>query len=350
MSDDTPPPDFDGKDRGISPVSGRPRLGRRGQVLGLTALAALGGMFVLASGERRSAKAAPPLQPVRQIAAFEPASPQAPPEVPPSASAGPASATAPLVSSAAPGPQVPAIATAASTSPASRAESGLASADAPLMAYSREAAVRPAAPSPSPVATAPGDGIATAKAHRLAHPSWMILAGSTMPCVLLSSIDSALPGPVSCMLPRDVYSENAGVVLLEKGTRVTGEYVGLKRGQERLMVRWTRAVTPGGVAIALGSPAGDALGRAGLDGARDDHLMGQFGGAVLMSLVDGAMAAIGRSASTLSLSLPSRASEVALRSGLQTAPTLRRAAGSQVTILVAQDLDFSEVYDVAASR
>lgn len=107
-------------------------------------------------------------------------------------------------------------------------------------------------------------------------------------------------------------------------------------------------MTPTGVAIALASPAGDPQGRSGLDGSLDSHPIERFGGAVLMSLVEGAMSAIGRRASTISLSLPSRAAETALRSGLQVAPTLRKPAGAKIAILVTQDLDFSDVYDVAA--
>ena len=80
-------------------------------------------------------------------------------------------------------------------------------------------------------------------------------------------MDSSQPGYVSCILPRNVYSDNGRVVLLEKGTKIFGEYQGgLNRGQYRLFVLWTRAVTPRGIAIDVGSPATDALGRGGLDG------------------------------------------------------------------------------------
>ena len=69
----------------------------------------------------------------------------------------------------------------------------------------------------------------------------------------------ATPGYVSCLIGQDVYSDNGDVILMEKGTRVLGEYrSGMHQGQRRLFVLWTRAVTPAGVAVGLASPASDA--------------------------------------------------------------------------------------------
>src|SRR3546814_14040594 len=71
----------------------------------------------------------------------------------------------------------------------------------------------------------------------------------------LTAINSGQPGYTSCLIPRDVYSENGRVVLMEKGTRVLGEYRGgIQQGQNRLFVLWTRAVTTQGARIDLASP------------------------------------------------------------------------------------------------
>src|SRR3546814_20622237 len=97
--------------------------------------------------------------------------------------------------------------------------------------------------------------------------NYLVTAGAILPCTLQTAMDSTVPGYATCIIPRDVYSDNGRVVLLEKGTRVFGEYQGgLQRGQNRLFAMWTRAVTPRGVAIDLGSPASDPLGRAGVTG------------------------------------------------------------------------------------
>src|SRR3546814_11259242 len=87
---------------------------------------------------------------------------------------------------------------------------------------------------------------------------------------------------VSCIIPRDIYSDNGRVVLLEQGTRVLGEYqTGVQRGNYRLFAVWNRAVTPRGVAIDVGSPASDALGRSGLAGGVKNFFWERFGVALL---------------------------------------------------------------------
>ena len=162
-------------------------------------------------------------------------------------------------------------------------------------------------------------------------------------------MDSSTPGYVSCLVSRDVYSENGAVVLLERGTRVLGEYRGaVQPGRGRLFVLWTRAVTPNGVAIALASPAADALGRAGLPGSIDTHFWDRFGGALLLSIVDDAAYAAAGAGGGQQLQsttrVPSDAAAVALQSSIGILPTLRKAQGSEVSIFVAQDLNFADVY------
>jgi type IV secretion system protein VirB10 len=188
--------------------------------------------------------------------------------------------------------------------------------------------------------------IGQARARRLGDRSFLILAGTSLPCILQTALDTSTPGFVSCVIPQDVYSENGAVVLLEKGTKVLGEYrSSLKAGQTRLFVLWTRAVTPNGVALDLASPASDALGRAGFDGDIDRHFWERFGGALLLSIVDdGAAAVASKNGALETLRLPSDAASVALEHSIDLPPTLKKAPGSEVAIFAAQDFDFSGVY------
>lgn len=136
---------------------------------------------------------------------------------------------------------------------------------------------------------------------------------------------------------------------MERGTRVLGEYRGgLQQGRRRLFVLWTRAVTPTGVAVALASPAADALGRSGFDGVVDTHFWDRFGGALLLSIVDdGVYAAAGRNDGASSMArVPSDAASVALQGSVEIPPTLRKGQGAEVSIFVAQDLDFAGVYQL----
>ena len=356
-------------DRGISPIAGR--LGGRGPKI--VTLAALGigcAVLLYATWDRGDADeriTAEVSEPPRQRVPFEPARRE---DAAPSLSDDTDSSAPPGI--AAPGEPVPNFESGA-TQPAgpSTAEERRTLLDearrSPVLAYSR-----PGSASPDPHAGAiggaaaepPGQARATAldalrqgstigraRAGVLGDRNLILTAGASIPCILSTAMDSATPGLVSCILPRDVYSESGAVVLMERGTRVLGEYQGgLQQGRERLFVLWTRAVTPAGVTIGLASPAADALGRAGFDGRVDTRFWDRFGGALLLSLVDdGLYAAVGRDDDLRETArIPSDAAGVAMRHSVDIPATLRKAQGAEVSIFVAQDLDFSGVYRLSA--
>lgn len=353
---ETPPP----SDRGISPIAGRFG-GKRSKLITLAALAAGCGVLLFATwdrGESAERRAPDGDEPARQVVPFEPARrPTEPPLL--------TDPVDPLTPSLTQGDeQVPALEAGSSSGP-TPAEERQALRDsarrAPVIAYSRPGA--PAAPSagstPSPERALPGqtstplDGlrqtspIGQATAGRIGDRNLLLTAGANLPCTLQTAMDSSTPGYVSCVLPRDVYSENGAVVLMERGTRVLGEYQGgLQQGRRRLFVLWTRAVTPRGITITLASPAADALGRAGFDGAIDTRFWDRFGGALLLSMVDdGLYAAVGEGDAVRNTArAPSDAAAVALGSSVDIPPTLRKAQGAEVSIFVARDLDFASVY------
>ncbi|KQW67029.1 hypothetical protein ASE17_20565 [Phenylobacterium sp. Root77] len=204
-------------------------------------------------------------------------------------------------------------------------------------------------PPGDPEAPRPNGKIARLQARPLGDLNMMLLAGSLLPCILETALDSTLPGQASCLVAHDIYSSAGTVVLLEKGTRVLGEHrAGLRQGQRRLFIVWTRAVTPAGVAIELASPAADPQGRSGMDGEVDTRFWDRFGGAVLMSVLEAGVAEAGREIDRRWLSEPSDAASVALRQSADIAPVLRKAAGAEVAIFTAADLDFTPVYQLKA--
>ena len=222
--------------------------------------------------------------------------------------------------------------------------------------YSDNSGAAIAGRQPSPPATnldtlRQASAIGQAQARPLPDRNFLITAGSFIPCVLQSAMDSSQPGYVSCIVPRNVYSDNGRVVLMEKGTKIVGEYQGgLDRGQYRLFVLWTRAVTPRGIAIDVASPATDALGRGGMDGRVNNFFWQRFGTALLFSLVEDAATvgaeAVGNSASNTTR-VPSDAASTILQQNGQIKPVLRKNQGEDVGITVAQDFDFSTVYGLA---
>ena len=190
------------------------------------------------------------------------------------------------------------------------------------------------------------------RAGFLGNRDFIIAMGTSIPCVLETALSSDQPGFATCVTNRDILSDNGRVVLMEKGTQVVGEYRGgLKAGQSRLFVLWNRAKTPAGVIVTLGSPATDALGRAGFDGAIDVHWWERFGSALLLSIVaDASTYGTQRLQQTAGVQAnntgnsANQAASIAVEQSGAIVPTLNKHQGELVNILVARDLDFSAVY------
>jgi type IV secretion system protein VirB10 len=361
-------------ERGISPVAGR-FSSPQAKMAGIAAMIGGAALLVGLTWKHGDAKPEGPKEPARQVVRYDEVAAK-PPPLPPAPTSGGAGAVDPLTGrplAFAQGPSVGDGAADAQRPPGAQTHESLADLTrrAPMMAYNQSsrglegAAQRlGAAISDQPGAQAParqqtelenlrrGSAITRARATSLGDRSYMILAGAQIPCVLQTAMDSSLPGYSTCIIPHDVYSDNGRVVLLERGTKVLGEYRGgMQRGQRRLFVLWTRAVTPQGIAIDLASPAADSLGRAGFSGDLDNRFFERFGGALLLSLVDDGIYAAtqgnGRDFQN-TIRVPSDAAGIALQNSINLPPVLRKNQGEDVTIMVAQDFDFSDVYGVQA--
>lgn len=198
-----------------------------------------------------------------------------------------------------------------------------------------------------------GMDIERVDAGRLSNRNFLITAGMQIPCVLQTAMDSTQPGLASCLVPQDIWSMNGSVILMEKGTRVLGEYQGgFSRGQNRIFVLWNRAITPSGVSVSLGSPAADQLGRAGMGGKVDNFFWQRFGAALLLSIVGDAGDAVSNEVSGADqvFNTPNQAAGVAVQDAARIRPRLRAAQGKEMTIMVARDVDFSKVYSLRLRR
>jgi len=190
------------------------------------------------------------------------------------------------------------------------------------------------------------------RAGLLGNRNLIIAMGTSIPCILETALNSDQPGFTSCIISRDILSDNGRVVLLDKGTQIVGEYRGgLQKGQARLFVLWTRAKTPNGVIIELASPATDALGRAGFDGRVNTHWWQRFGSAMLLSVIGDASRILADKLSDNdnirideSSNAGKEAAGIALENQINIPPTLEKHHGEMVNIFVARDLDFSSVY------
>ncbi|QPB24764.1 type IV secretion system protein VirB10 [Rhizobium sp. 007] len=192
------------------------------------------------------------------------------------------------------------------------------------------------------------------RATLLPHPDFMITQGTTIPCILQTAIDTSLPGYVKCVLPQDVRGATNNVVLLDRGTTVIGEIQrGLQQGDARVFVIWNRAETPHHAVVSLASPGADELGRSGMPGTVDNHFWQRFGGAMLMSVVQGAFQTASQYTESSGgpnlnsfQSNGAQAADTALKATINIPPTLRKNQGDAVSIFVARDLDFSDIYEL----
>lgn len=198
-----------------------------------------------------------------------------------------------------------------------------------------------------------GMDIQQVSAGRLPNRNFLITAGMQIPCVLQTAMDSTQPGLTSCVIPQDIWSANGNVILMEKGTRVLGEYQGgFSTGEHRIFVLWNRAITPSGISVSLGSPAADQLGRAGMGGKVDTFFWQRFGGALLLSIVGDAGNAISNEVSGVeeTMRAPNTAAAIAAQDSQRIRPRLRAPQGREMTIMVARDVDFSGVYSLRLRR
>jgi type IV secretion system protein VirB10 len=186
---------------------------------------------------------------------------------------------------------------------------------------------------------------ARAGAGVLANRATTVQQGTLIPAVLETALDSTRPGLARAVVSRDVRGFDGSRVLIPRGSRLIGEYRSdAEAGQNRMLVNWIRLVRPDGATIAIGSPAGDTLGRGGIRASVNSHFFERFAGAILQSALDVGVNLASRSVDSSVVVLPSGGLQGGVtRIPNQVRPTLRVKAATSISIFVARDLDFTGV-------
>lgn len=246
------------------------------------------------------------------------------------------------------------VATAATSSPvmtrAQESQAALASqtpAATPAGVVTTDAA-NAASPKPSPVKRIPY------------NPDLYIPELTPVSCSLDFRFVSDLSGKASCTISQDIYSASGRVRLLEKGTQAFLEYRSgtLIHGQGRVFIIVNKLRTRQkpflDIPLTETAAAGE-LGESGASGWIDSHWVDRFGGALMVGMIPDAMAAASGSSGKTDRntdytensreSLASMA-KTTLDNSINIPPTLYKNQGEIITLIVGQDIDFSNIYQL----
>lgn len=120
-----------------------------------------------------------------------------------------------------------------------------------------------------------------------------IKTGTVIPGIMLTGINSDLPGKIIGQVSQNVYDTATGkLLLIPQGSRLFGVYDSrVAVGQDRVLIAWNRIVFPDGSAITIDSmPGTDQAGYGGAEDQVNNHYFRIFGSAMIMSMITGGMA------------------------------------------------------------
>jgi len=190
---------------------------------------------------------------------------------------------------------------------------------------------------------------------------YTLRAGTVIPGLLLTGINSDLPGDLVAQVSRDVYdSHTQRLLLIPKGARLVGTYDNqVVVGEDRLLVAWTRLIFPDGRSLRLpGLALKDVQGQSGAKDQVDTHWRRAFGRALLLSAISAgvqlsqpqqtspfAAPSAGQvAAGALGQELSNVALEI-LRRGMDVPPTITIRQAQPFNVFLNGDLVFDRPYE-----
>jgi len=185
------------------------------------------------------------------------------------------------------------------------------------------------------------------EAAKMERPERTLAQGSVIQAALQTAINSDLPGNVVAVVAEPVHAFAGDAVLIPRGSRLFGQYrSGMEVNQKRILILWTRVLTPDGTSMQIASVGGDQLGRSGLTGLVDTKFDARFGGAALISIIGAAPAVAANSTEDevtrevleeVGNDLEDATSSV-IADQVSISPTIYVDQGATVTVLVDRDI------------
>jgi type IV secretion system protein VirB10 len=179
-----------------------------------------------------------------------------------------------------------------------------------------------------------------------------IKAGTVLPAVLITAINSDLPGPVIAQVREHVYDTVTGNhLLVPQGSRLIAQYDSMVAwGQERVLVCWNRLILPNGNSMDLACmPAADLKGAAGLADQVDEHWWRILKGAAVATLLSAGTAYVAGDTTSYNptvgqVTARSASGEIGqvgaqlTRNNLSIQPTITVRPGFSVNVIVTKDM------------
>ena len=207
------------------------------------------------------------------------------------------------------------------------------------------------------------------------HPpasAFSVMAGSVIPAVLVSGINSDLPGPILAQVSQNVFDSATGKYLLvPQGSRLIGIYENASTyGQQRVEIVWQRLILPNTSSMNLPQmPGADQGGYSGFTDEVNNHYLRTFGTAAVMSLISagqmvGQMATFGgggtygpygytqpnqwamtsQTAGSAASGQFGAVGQQMIGNGMNRPPTIEIRPGYQFNVMVTEDLVFPAAY------
>lgn len=191
---------------------------------------------------------------------------------------------------------------------------------------------------------------------------YMIRAGFVIPAIMISGINSDLPGQVMAQVSQNVWDTATGhFLLIPQGTRLIGAYSSdVAYGQERVLMAWQRLIFPDGKTFDIRAmPGADSAGYAGFTDQINNHWFRTISSAILMS---GVIAAVDlsqddnnssdssdrqRAGDALSEALGQTLGQVLgqiISKNLNVAPTLEIRPGYRFNVIAVKDMTLPGPY------
>ena len=193
--------------------------------------------------------------------------------------------------------------------------------------------------------------------------AFSLFQGTIIPAVLITGINTDLPGDIIARVTSNVYSSQTGqFLLIPQGTLLFASYnSSVSYAQNRVQIAWHTLIRPDGFMMELGNMQGaDEQGYAGVRGKVDHHVWAFLGGLLLTTAVG-----IGETASKVetipqnpyaksmtdsAYNTTKRLTDKIIDRALDIQPTIMIAPGTSVNILTNANLALPPVEPPAVTR